>query len=158
MSSRDVIAKINADGKISIVSGLLGIFWTFSGFKLGFWAGTSPGPGFFPAMVGVLAFIFSIPLFKQSISTEKSEERKKMSKEEMKRFVKIPLLTLITVFAMNYIGTFVSLFIFFIYWFKQVEKFTWLKTIITTFIVVITYYLIFVRWLQIPFPKFSGMI
>ena len=97
--------------------------------------------------------IILIQNFKKAVANSE----KFMSKEQLKWFFIVPSLALLTVFSMNYIGTFIALSIFFIFWFKWIEKFSWKKSLSITLAILITIYLVFVMWLQVPFPKFFGL-
>lgn len=154
MSKGSIFSKINADGKIAIVTTLLGIYWVIEGFRLEVWDRISPGPGFFPVLVGMLTILFSILLFKES----RMKKNSNMKKEELKWLIKVPLMAFVIVFAMNYVGTIVALFVFFLLWFKLIEKFNWKKTLILSICIMLVIYLIFVRWLQVPFPKLFGLL
>lgn len=154
MSVKNIISKINIEGKTAVVSAIVGLYWIVEGFKLGYWGATSPGPGFFPIFAGVLTVFFSAFVFKQSLNKKNDN---KVTSSALKWLFIIPLIALIIVFAMDYIGTMLSLTIFFLFWFKKMESFTWKKTILLTLGIMGVIYAVFVLWLMVPFPKFFGL-
>lgn len=154
MSIKSVVSKINLEGKIAIVSIIIGFYWVIEGFNLGVWGTTSPGPGFFPILAGALTVLFSLIILRKNL---KEQTDNKMTKSNLKWLFIVPLIVLIIVFAMNYLGMMVSLAIFLLFWFKRIEKFSWKKTIILTMSIMVVLYFVFAAWLKVPFPKFFGL-
>lgn len=156
--------KINAEMVASAALTVLGIWVITISVGYGIWAVNKPAKGFMPLISAGIMVVFSIIWFVQAyVSTQKEtstddqkkEEKKQLVKNEAKWLLIVPILCLVTVFLVNWLGMYISLTIFLIVWLKFISHFKWAKTIITTAILVTSLYLIFTVGLNIPFPHLA---
>lgn len=144
---------MSVDSIIGIFSILIGGYWAYEGIRLGWWDRIAPGAGFLPLMVGVLMVALGIALVIRNWHKPKDP----LTKLEQKWIILMPMLIAIVVVVMEYIGAMLSLSLFLIAWFIYFEKFSLIRTLHVTFWIMLVTNLIFVQWLDVPFPKFFGV-
>ncbi|MCQ1059050.1 tripartite tricarboxylate transporter TctB family protein [Photobacterium sp. ZSDE20] len=130
---------------IPFITLMLGVIWVYFGItQFGFWKGTSPGSGFFPAIVGVLISLLSISTLYYGFS-EKLAEYNKTS------FYPVIGMLIAIAFAFMF-GFFPSLFLFVLLWLKIVESKSLSKCAVIAATNTAALYCIFSLWLSVPFP------
>lgn len=145
---------MNADFLIGIVSVLLGGYWGLEGMRLGWWERVSPGPGFLPVFVGVGMVAVGLVLAWQS----RRKTAAPMTGLEKKWLIQLPLFAVLVLVFMEFIGAMLSLSLFLLGWFLYIERFSRLKAVKLAFVIMLAINLIFVQWLDVPFPKLFGVI
>ena len=146
---------INGESILNLIFIILGVIWTISGVKLGLWAETTPGPGLFPLIVGILLTVLSFVVFAKSLHG--LEDSKKISAHEKNVLLFSIGIAAICAVLLNVLGTFFTLAVGLIIWFKLIAKYSWVKTLVCVIGIVGVIYAVFAVWLSVPFPKFFGL-
>lgn len=118
--------------------------------KFGFWRTDSnsthgPTPGFYPIIISIALFIFSLVAFIQSLGKE--------SKPFNKDAWMVPAGFVVLVGCIYVFGVYVSVLAYMLLWLKVFEKCSWKTTIITTVVIMGIVIGAFGLWLGIDFPK-----
>lgn len=128
-----------------IIAGLFYIFMGSSKYVL--WKGISIGGGFMPFICGIAIIILSV--FMLIAKRKRADEPAKI---EPKVFLPVGAMILILLF--NYIlGLVGSCIAVAFLWLKFVEKYSLLKSVGASVILLIFIYAIFCIWLNVPFPR-----
>ena len=117
----------------------------------------SPGSGFFPLWLGILFAVLSAALFLQATFPSKRKGRKEEpflpEKEGMKRTLLFFVAFVLCVALMGKLGFLITSFFFTLVFLVVVEKYGWVKGLITSFCMAVGLYLLFKMALQVPLPK-----
>lgn len=133
---------------IEIFSIVAGIFYIFMGaVKYGWWEGISIGGGFMPIVSGAFIVVSSIWMLVEKM-------KKGASSEKFQIRSLLPVGAMLLILLCNYlIGMLGACAAVMLLWLRFYEKYSWLKSIIVTLIIMAFVYGIFRFWLNVPFPK-----
>lgn len=126
---------------------IAGVFYIFMGIsKYGLWKGISISGGFMPFICGGAIIILAVFMLI-------SKRKKSASPEKMELKVLLPIGAMLLILILNYIlGLIGACIAASFLWLKFVEKYSWLKSITASAILLIFIYAIFCIWLKVPFP------
>ncbi len=146
----------NNDFYSSLVWLLVGLGFLGGGLKMGVGPMNTPGPGFFPVVIGATFSLLSLVLFLTALS-------RKIQPAEIGRFWKsrhswkkvIPsLLSLVFyLMALNYLGYLVTTMLFIFYLLKYVGKSKWVFSISIALLLTVASYAVFRIALRVPLPR-----
>ncbi|MDI3538511.1 MAG: putative tricarboxylic transport rane protein [Bacillota bacterium] len=140
---------MSGDRLAAIISFGVGLYWFLQGLAYGYWVDMGPGPGFIPVLFGSLTVILSTALFLQTLR-KKGEA---LAAEEVRKVGLIVAAVGITIWFMNILGTFLSLGLFLVGWLCLLERYRLLAALKIAVPTILVAYLVFIVWLQVPFPK-----
>lgn len=154
-----------SDIVLSIVLIVLSLVWAYIGiFDLGLWVpGVSADSGFIPTVFSVVTLICAVILLIQALKKRASGQASPSNRGEEAAeaqnqalaFVKKYSVILFGAFgavALQFLGLTPMCFLLIFGWLKLINNFSWVKSIAIAAVVTAAIYLIFVVWLQIPFP------
>lgn len=120
-------------------------YWMYKGVTVyRLWAGGRLGGGFMPAFAGLAGAVFSLRLL----------FAKEEGGEPFRWKAFLPVLGVALVIAASYaVGLVLSLALFIFFWLKVYEKVPFGKSALTAVASGLIVYLVFVRWLLLPFPR-----
>lgn len=123
---------------------LLCVYWIYMGiFQYGFWVDNGPGGGFMPVFSSVLAAAFAVGLLWKPHRDQVVMAFRALS----------PVIMVVLAVMLSYIvGLLAALTIMVLVWLWKVEKFTLLKTLLFTAILMGSVWAVFRLWLQVPLP------
>ncbi|MGB9826353.1 MAG: tripartite tricarboxylate transporter TctB family protein [Desulfofundulus sp.] len=139
---------MSGDRLAAVVSFVVGLYWFLQGLAYGYWIDMGPGPGFIPVLFGSLTVILSISLFLQTLR-QKGEA---MSAGEVRTILLVSAAVGVTIFLMHILGAFTSLGLFLVAWLCLLEHYRLLAALKIAVPTILVAYLVFVVWLQVPFP------
>ncbi len=118
----------------------------------------SPGAGFFPLWLGIILAVLSGALFLQgTLPTSKRGAREEGSflpdKEGVKRTSLFFVIFALCIVLMGKLGFLITSFLFTLVFLVAVEKYGWVKGLITSLCMAAVLYLLFNTALQVPLPK-----
>lgn len=118
----------------------------------------SPGAGFFPLWLGIILAVLSGALFLQAtVPSSKSLIRREGSflpdKEGMKRTLLFFAVFALCIVLMGKLGFLITSFSFTLVFLVAVEKYGWVKGLVTSFCMAAVLYFLFDVALQVPLPK-----
>jgi putative tricarboxylic transport membrane protein len=141
-----------------LVSGLiwlvLGISLCIGSIPLKFGDLHKPGPGFTPFLAGSFLGVLGLILVLSSIFG-RLEEQKIMSAKKGNWKSLLPTLLALFGFVLlfEFLGFFITSFLFFLFLFKLGNPKRWLVPLVFSAVTVLLCYLIFSVWLTCPFPR-----
>jgi putative tricarboxylic transport membrane protein len=117
----------------------------------------SPGAGFFPLWLGIFLAVLSAALFIQAVSPRQKgvgqEESFLPEKAGRKRTFLFFVVFALCIALMGRLGFLITSFLFALAFLVVVEKYSWLKGLITSLCMAAVLYLLFNTVLQVPLPK-----
>ena len=124
-------------------------------YRLGLGDVHNPGPGLIPIGVAALLFLMSVGLVLRSLfEVIKGHQEKEVFKGvEWKRVILVLASLLGYGIAFNVLGFPICTFLLMVFLLGAVGHQKWWLTIVISFLTVLCAYLIFVVWLECPFPK-----
>lgn len=144
------------DQAMSILGLVLGIYVvTLSlGMSLGSW--NQPGPGFLPLGAGVALALFSVIYGASSWLDGRAEYRSRplpwREVEHWHRVIVTFAALLVYGLALDVLGFLVGTFLLMLVLLRVLEPSKWTTTIMTAAVIVTVAYVVFGRWLMVPFP------
>ena len=168
--------KISGEILISAILAMVGIVVIISSISYGVWKGIHPGKGFMPLLASVLltgsslVFLINAVRLSRAQKNARFSENKDLPNEDLENQDSIsgesdsdevnwplivPLICLITVFLMDYLGTHLAMALFLFGWMRFISKFNWVRSFLYTISISSISYGIFTKWLAVPFPTFS---
>jgi len=135
---------------------LFGIYLVWSGIDFGFMDGTTPGPGYFPAIAGaVLAVLSTVNLVRSLAGLE--DLKAAMLRSELVKFVIITMAMLIFVVVTPYTGiTIATMFLMFAIGLiiqPSFERSFLIRLGLTSVLCSLACYLVFGTLLRVPLPR-----
>jgi hypothetical protein len=116
----------------------------------------SPGPGFFPTMIGGVFSLLSLALFITASWSENPPPIKVSFWKEEKSWIKVSLSLFSLVFyliALNYLGYILTTFLFILYLLRIVGKRGWGDSLLIAFIVSLGSFAVFRTALGVLLPR-----
>lgn len=139
---------------------VISFYWVIAGFtQFGFMNNGLPSTGFFPTLAGMLVFCLSISCLIlyliRSKKTQDSNTENPMISFIPKKWIPLFLIVYsgIAILIFNYVGTITAIFLICFSWTFVINRKTIAQSLLFSSIVPAAIYLIFVVWLNTPFPK-----
>jgi putative tricarboxylic transport membrane protein len=134
---------------------LLSVGTCVMAYRLGFGDVHNPGPGLIPFGVAALLFLMSMGLSLGSVFKIRNryQERGVFQGIDWRRVVLVLCALLGFGIAFNFLGFPICTFLLMIFLLAAVGRQKWWFTVIISFLTVLCAYLIFIVWLECPFPK-----
>lgn len=118
------------------------------------WVKGSPGSGYFPFRIGAVISLASIGIAAQSLLSRNRETRElfvKWSRFKLVLAVLIP--TALYVLGINFLGIYVSSFVFMVGFMGGAGKFNWLMTLTVSGATILMLFWLFEFQFLVPLPK-----
>jgi len=143
------MGKFGSKQLMPLAIAALAVVWIVAGLShYGFWAGTSPTPGFVPVLIAAVMLVISILAFVQSF---------KETPASYPRGSWAIVYASFAIFGATFlIGLLPTLALFVLLWLKVYERSPWVPTLIVLALMMALSYGVFVMWLNVHFPR--GMI
>ena len=126
------------------------VMWDSSRAGAG-WGADGPQSGYFPFYVGLLMNIASAVNLALAIKSSKAESF--VSRVEVKLVMAIFLPCMVYVAVMQWLGLYVASLVFIAIFMRWQGKFSWLKSVLTSAIVVAVLFVMFEIWFKVPLIK-----
>lgn len=126
------------------------VMWDSSRIGAG-WGSEGPQSGYFPFYIGLLMNVASAVNLLLALKSSKGESF--VSKPAIKLVLAIFLPCLVYVAAMQWLGLYVASFIFIAVFMRWQGKFSVLKSVLTSLIVVVVLFVMFEIWFKVPLVK-----
>ncbi|MCX5819819.1 MAG: tripartite tricarboxylate transporter TctB family protein [Deltaproteobacteria bacterium] len=139
-----------------------GVFWILFGllvmygsYRLGLGSLQAPGSGFLGFLAGIFVLIMALIVLIQSFFSQEPSEKLPALWRGMKwhKPLAVALLVLAYNLALERLGFILSAAVFLVIMFRGVERFSWLKSLWVTFLVVACSYLLFQTFLRVSLPQ-----
>ena len=111
------------------------------------------GPGPYLLVLGTIMIIGSIFYFVSNCKRTNSVERKGINKRLIKKLISTILNCALYLFLISLVGYLISTLVFFFLQFRIEGITSWVRSVMLTLVVSITYYLIFAKYCSLIFPR-----
>lgn len=138
------------------------IFWVvfaayvaFEAYRLGLGSLNQPGPGFIFFVSALVLFVLSVVDVIEKLCTKSRNEDAGPAPWDDVRFGKILLILAVQVgyaYFFRSVGFALSTFLLLVFLYKAIEPNPWWKAVTVSLVITVVSYLIFVLWLEVPFP------
>ena len=115
------------------------------------WGADGPQSGYFPFYIGLLMNVASVANLLLAFKLSSAESF--VSKPQLKLVMAIFLPCLVYVAVMQWLGLYVASFVFIAAFMRWQGKFGWLKSVLTSVIVVVVLFVMFEIWFKVPLIK-----
>ena len=126
------------------------VMWDSSRTGAG-WGADGPQSGYFPYYIGLLMNIASA--VNLLLAFKSSKEESFVSRLELKLVLAIFLPCLVFIAVMQWVGLYVASVVFIAAFMRWQGNFSWLKSALTSLIVVATLFVMFEIWFKVPLIK-----
>lgn len=134
----------------ALAIGSLIIVW--SNYELGAgWSSYGPEAGYFPMRLGIIVFLASLFVIVQAVRRNDRTPFIEVAQARMVAVILVPLI--VYVFAMKYLGIYVSSAIFIAAFMLFLGKFSWWKCATVSICVMLAFFFIFEIQFKVPLPK-----
>ena len=126
------------------------VMWDSSRIGAG-WGSDGPQSGYFPFYIGLLMNIASAVNLLLAIKSSRASSF--VSRPQFRLVMAIFLPCLVYVAAMQWVGLYVASLVFIAVFMRWQGKFSWLKSVVTSAVVVIVLFVMFEIWFKVPLIK-----
>ncbi|MBM3601528.1 MAG: tripartite tricarboxylate transporter TctB family protein [Alphaproteobacteria bacterium] len=152
---------MNASGTVwgercfAVVIGLFGAFWIIQASKLPYWSDFAPGSGFLPFWLGVALVIMVAAFLLQSFRAAPVDAQSEAPVDAggRGRIVQIMLGLIACLALLEWVGFVVSVGLYLAFLIGWVERRTLVETAAVSLGTVAFLWLLFKKWLGVPFPE-----
>ncbi len=132
---------------------VLGLFTSLHAYRLGVGQLQQPGPGFIFLLSGIGLTVLGVVNLFITIKEQAGSEGTPLWRG-LKWYKVLLVLVVLTLFGylLNIAGFLLSTFLLMLFLFKGVEPTRWWVAFGSSVVTVLLSYLIFVKWLEVPFP------
>lgn len=123
-------------------------------WKLGSgWTSDGPGSGYFPFYIGVILCVSGLGTICQTLFGKKKNTEIFVDSEQLRRVLSVLLPALVYVLAVQFVGLYVASAVYITLFMIILGKFSPVKSISTSLIVVGMFFLMFEVWFKVPLFK-----
>jgi hypothetical protein len=134
----------------------LGSLVVIDSYRLGSkWGSDGPESGYFPFYIGLLLCISGLGTLAQTVSRAKAEQTLFVAWGPLKLVLVVLIPALLYVFAVHYLGLYVSSAIYIMAFMMGLGRYAWYKSAAVALAVSITFFLMFEVWFKVPLFKGS---
>ena len=126
------------------------VMWDSSRIGAG-WGSDGPQSGYFPFYIGLLMNIASAVNLLLAIKSSRASSF--VSRPQFRLVMAIFLPCLVYVAAMQWLGLYVASLVFIAVFMRWQGKFSWLKSVVTSAVVVVVLFVMFEIWFKVPLIK-----
>lgn len=115
------------------------------------WTSDGPGSGYFPFYIGLILCISGVGILYQALRNKNTEVF--VDQEQIKRVLSVFIPALVYVLAVQFIGLYLASFIYIALFMIILGKFSPIKSVITSLIVIVLFFFMFEIWFKVPLFK-----
>ena len=115
------------------------------------WTSDGPGSGYFPFYIGLILCISGAGIMYQALKNKNTEVF--VDQEQVKRVLSVLLPALVYVLVVQFIGLYVASAIYIALFMIILGKFSPIKSVITSLIVIVLFFFMFEVWFTVPLFK-----
>ena len=115
------------------------------------WTSDGPGSGYFPFYIGLILCISGVGILYQAFRNKNTEVF--VDQEQIKRVLSVFIPALVYVLAVQFIGLYLASFIYIALFMIILGKFSPIKSVITSLIVIVLFFFMFEIWFKVPLFK-----
>jgi hypothetical protein len=123
-------------------------------WKLGSgWTSDGPGPGYFPFYIGIILCVSGLGTLYQALFGKNKNTEVFVDGEQLRRVLSVLLPALVYVLAIQFVGIYVASAVYISLFMIILGKFSPIKSVITSLIVVVLFFFMFEVWFKVPLFK-----
>ena len=115
------------------------------------WTSDGPGSGYFPFYIGLILCISGAGILYQALKNKNTEVF--VDQEQIKRVLSVLLPALVYVLVVQFVGLYVASVIYIALFMIILGKFSPIKSVITSLVVVVLFFFMFEIWFKVPLFK-----
>ena len=115
------------------------------------WTSDGPGSGYFPFYIGLILCISGAGILYQALKNKNTEVF--VDQEQIKRVLSVLLPALVYVLVVQFVGLYVASVIYIALFMIILGKFSPIKSVITSLIVIVLFFFMFEIWFKVPLFK-----
>ena len=149
---RSGIATYIVEAVVAVCILIMGIVVVQGSRSLGSgWTSDGPGSGYFPFYIGLILCISGAGILYQAFKNKNTEVF--VDHEQLKRVLSVFIPALIYILAVQFVGLYVASVIYIALFMIILGKFSPLKSIITSLLVIVLFFFMFEVWFKVPLFK-----
>ncbi|MDO9359412.1 MAG: tripartite tricarboxylate transporter TctB family protein [Polaromonas sp.] len=117
------------------------------------WTTDGPGPGYFPFYIGIILCVSGLGVLLQTLLSKDKNREVFVDSEQLKRVLSVLLPAVVYVLAIQFVGLYVSSAVYIALFMIILGKFSPIKSVITSLIVVVLFFFMFEVWFRVPLFK-----
>ncbi|MBA4327553.1 MAG: tripartite tricarboxylate transporter TctB family protein [Polaromonas sp.] len=117
------------------------------------WTSDGPGPGYFPFYIGIILCVSGVGTLYQALFGKNRNTDVFVDSEQLRRVLSVLLPALVYVLAIQFVGLYVASAVYIALFMIILGKFSPIKSVITSLIVVVLFFFMFEVWFRVPLFK-----
>lgn len=117
------------------------------------WTSDGPGAGYFPFYIGIILCISGVGTLYQALFGKNKNTDVFVDGEQLKRVLSVLLPAMVYVLAIQFVGIYVASLVYIALFMIILGKFSPIKSVITSLIVVVLFFFMFEVWFKVPLFK-----
>ena len=149
---RSGIATYIVEAVVAVCILIMGIVVVQGSRSLGSgWTSDGPGSGYFPFYIGLILCISGAGILYQAFKNKNTEVF--VDHEQLKRVLSVFIPALVYILAVQFVGLYVASVIYIALFMIILGKFSPIKSIITSLLVIVLFFFMFEVWFKVPLFK-----
>ena len=149
---RTGVATFIVEAVVAVCILIMGIVVVQGSRSLGSgWTSDGPGSGYFPFYIGLILCISGAGILYQAFKNKNTEVF--VDHEQLKRVLSVFIPALVYILAVQFVGLYVASVIYIALFMIILGKFSPLKSIITSLLVIVLFFFMFEVWFKVPLFK-----
>ena len=117
------------------------------------WTSDGPGSGYFPFYIGLILCISGAGTLFQALFGKNKNTEIFVDSEQLKRVLSVLLPALVYVLAVQFLGLYVASAVYIALFMIILGKFSRIKSVITSVVVIVLFFCLFEIWFKVPLYK-----
>jgi putative tricarboxylic transport membrane protein len=132
----------------------IGALVIYDSARLGIgWADDGPRPGYFPFYLGLIICVSSLINAVRALLVPAAKNKTFVETGQLRMVLAVLVPTAVYVAAVTWIGIYVASAVFIGAFMRWLGKYAWWKVVVVSLGTIVSFYLIFEIWFQVPLPK-----
>ena len=115
------------------------------------WTSDGPGSGYFPFYIGLILCISGAGILYQAFKNKNTEVF--VDHEQLKRVLSVFIPALVYILAVQFVGLYVASVVYIALFMIILGKFSPIKSVITSLVVIVLFFFMFEVWFRVPLFK-----
>ena len=117
------------------------------------WTSDGPGPGYFPFYIGIILCISGVGTLYQALFGKTRNTDVFVDGEQLKRVLSVLIPAIVYVLAVQFLGLYVASAVYIALFMIVLGKFSPIKSVITSLLVIALFFFMFEVWFKVPLFK-----
>ena len=149
---RSGIATYIVEAVVAVCILIMGIVVVQGSRSLGSgWTSDGPGSGYFPFYIGLILCISGAGILYQAFKNKNTEVF--VDHEQLKRVLSVFIPALVYILAVQFVGLYVASVVYIALFMIILGKFSPIKSVITSLVVIVLFFFMFEVWFRVPLFK-----